>query len=201
MAVSPSRSSNRKQFHAFTVKYTGPADRIITAVSLTAAYDPSNPPIPPPPLHPTSALWDTGASRSCITPTVAKAIALIPTGSVRLTHAGGSELKNSYLVNVYLPNNVLIAGLIVSEFEETAQFGVIIGMDVIARGDFSITNFNNQTWASFRFPSIQGIDYVEEANKLQFAGVGRNDPCPCGKTDANGKPVKFKKCHGRVSPR
>lgn len=26
--------------------------------------------------------------------------------------------------------------------------------------------------------------------------VGRNEPCPCGKM-VNGKPVKFKKCHGR----
>ena len=25
--------------------------------------------------------------------------------------------------------------------------------------------------------------------------IGRNDPCWCGKTDANGKPVKWKKCH------
>ncbi len=27
--------------------------------------------------------------------------------------------------------------------------------------------------------------------------IGRNDPCPCGARDASGKPVKFKKCHGR----
>ncbi len=113
-----------------------------------------------------------------------------------VTHAGGSESKNTYLVNVYLPNGVAIAGLVVSEFNETAQFGVIIGMDVIAQGDFSITNFNNQTWASFRIPSIQGIDYVQQANKIRFAGVGRNEPCPCGKRDANGKPMKFKRCHG-----
>jgi preprotein translocase subunit SecA len=26
---------------------------------------------------------------------------------------------------------------------------------------------------------------------------GRNDPCPCGKTTADGRPVKYKKCHGR----
>ena len=26
--------------------------------------------------------------------------------------------------------------------------------------------------------------------------VGRNAPCICGKKDANGKPVKFKKCCG-----
>ena len=84
----------------------------------------------------------------------------------------------------------------VTECEETAQFGVIVGMDVIARGDLSLTNVANQTWMSFRVPSVQGIDYVQEWNRLQFAGVGRNAPCPCGKTDANGKPVKFKRCHG-----
>ncbi len=26
--------------------------------------------------------------------------------------------------------------------------------------------------------------------------IGRNDPCPCGKTKENGDPVKYKKCHG-----
>jgi len=29
-----------------------------------------------------------------------------------------------------------------------------------------------------------------------FAGVGRNDPCPCGARDAEGKRLKYKKCHG-----
>ncbi len=27
--------------------------------------------------------------------------------------------------------------------------------------------------------------------------IGRNDPCPCGARDASGKPIKYKKCHGR----
>ena len=31
-----------------------------------------------------------------------------------------------------------------------------------------------------------------------FPKVGRNEPCPCGATDPKtGKPVKYKKCHGR----
>ncbi len=29
--------------------------------------------------------------------------------------------------------------------------------------------------------------------------VGRNKPCPCGKTDPSGKRLKFKKCCGRIS--
>lgn len=106
-------------------------------------------------------------------------------------------MRNSYLVNVYLPNMVAIPGLVVSEFEEIAQFGMIIGMDVIALGDFSITNHGNETWASFRVPSVDHIDYVADANRATFAGVGRNDPCPCGKKDISGRSVKFKKCHGR----
>ena len=27
--------------------------------------------------------------------------------------------------------------------------------------------------------------------------VGRNDPCPCGRLDGAGRPLKYKKCHGR----
>jgi len=86
--------------------------------------------------------------------------------------------------------------VVVTECEEIAHFGFILGMEIIARGDLSITNYDNQTWVSFRVPSLAGIDYVQEFNKLQFAGVGRNDPCPCGKQDANGKVIKFKRCHG-----
>jgi len=115
-----------------------------------------------------------------------------------VTHFGGSSAENTYLVNVYLPNAVAFAGIVVSECKETAHFGFILGMEIIARGDFSITNVGNQTWVSFRVPSMVGIDYVQEANKIQFAGVGRNAPCPCGKQDGNGKPIKFKKCHGAV---
>ena len=30
-----------------------------------------------------------------------------------------------------------------------------------------------------------------------FKKVGRNDPCPCGATDENGNPIKYKRCHGK----
>ncbi|OGY65000.1 MAG: preprotein translocase subunit SecA [Candidatus Harrisonbacteria bacterium RIFCSPLOWO2_01_FULL_40_28] len=30
----------------------------------------------------------------------------------------------------------------------------------------------------------------------EFDNVGRNDPCPCGAKDEDGKPRKYKKCHG-----
>ncbi len=30
-----------------------------------------------------------------------------------------------------------------------------------------------------------------------YHGVGRNDPCPCGATKPDGRPVKYKHCHGK----
>ncbi len=31
----------------------------------------------------------------------------------------------------------------------------------------------------------------------QYEGTGRNDACPCGKKDADGSSLKYKKCHGK----
>ncbi len=84
-----------------------------------------------------------------------------------------------------------VAAVQVTECPDIAgQFGAIIGMDVITLGDLSITNLNGQTWMTFRIPSYAATDYVEEWQRSVSAGVGRNDPCPCG----SGR--KFKKCHG-----
>ncbi|MFH1582360.1 MAG: preprotein translocase subunit SecA [bacterium] len=40
--------------------------------------------------------------------------------------------------------------------------------------------------------------FEEFKPKQQEKNVGRNDPCPCGEKDpVSGKPIKYKKCHGR----
>lgn len=46
---------------------------------------------------------------------------------------------------------------------------LIIGMDIITQGDFSITNFGGRTLFSFRIPSLHSIDYESElrASKLE----------------------------------
>jgi len=40
-------------------------------------------------------------------------------------------------------------------------------MDIIGMGDFSVTNCNGSTKFSYRTPSIEHIDYVEQAEKLE----------------------------------
>jgi hypothetical protein len=73
---------------------------------------------------------------------------------------------------------------------------VLIGMDILGLGDFTVTHYGGKTTFSFCCPSRREIDFVAEINdenKIVPAvsnKVGRNDRCPCG----SGK--KYKKCHG-----
>jgi uncharacterized protein YchJ len=85
----------------------------------------------------------------------------------------------------------MMIGVVAAE-GEIGGGDALIGMDIIASGDFAITNFNGKTTISYRTPSIQEIDFVKQINEINsrtMPKVGRNDPCPCG----SGK--KYKNCH------
>ena len=177
-------------FKALTLKASGRLDRIITDISVTPSFDPKNPPDPPHAQLSTKALWDTGASKSVLSTDFVKKLGIKPVGTSQVHHGDGTSTRNTYMVNFYLPNGVCVAGVLATEFPASHNhFDVLVGMDVICFGDLAISNVGGQTWMSFRTPSCEAVDYVVQANKLAFAGVGRNDPCPCG----SGK--KFKQCH------
>lgn len=77
------------------------------------------------------------------------------------------------------------------------NFGIIIGMDVISHGDFSVTNQNDKTCFSFRFPSQRKVDFVKEHQDIIKSIVRPNDICPLC---SSGR--QFRKCHGaRAIPR
>lgn len=140
-----------------------------------------------------TALWDTGATGSVISKSVVSSLNLIPTGKQRVFHADGECVVNTYLVNLYLPNSVAFPCIAVTEGKLTG-IDILIGMDVITQGDFSITNHNGNTFFSFRIPSIKDVDFVEEINHtpaIKQNKIGRNSPCHCG----SGK--KYKNCCGR----
>lgn len=68
------------------------------------------------------------------------------------------------MVNISLPNNVIFTGVRVTKGDILGA-NILIGMDIISRGDFSVTNRDGVTKFSYRTPSIAHIDYVEEANE------------------------------------
>ena len=80
----------------------------------------------------------------------------------------GSEIPaETYLVNVALPNQVGFPGVPVAKSELVAGSDVLIGMDIITRGDFSITNVGGRTVFSYRIPSLKLVDFVAEIEKIR----------------------------------
>jgi len=144
------------------------------------------------------ALWDTGATQSCIKSELAISSGLIPSGKTQMTHAGGiSDNMHVFRLDLFLPNKFIVPGVNVIEMSSPAMhFDFIIGMDIICLGDFAITNIGGKTSYSFRMPSCECIDFVTNRPLTSIPvrkepKVKPNDPCPCG----SGK--KYKKCCGQ----
>ncbi len=117
------------------------------------------------------ALWDTGATCSCISNDVVKQLALIPTGKVNISTPSGVSERNTYLVDLNLPNNVTINDLVVADSEIGSQsIGMLIGMDIINQGDFSVSNYAEKTTFTFRIPSEKKTDYVIEIKRANAIG-------------------------------
>lgn len=150
---------------------------------------------------PAIALWDTGANVTCLSETVARQMSLVKINERELTVAD----NKTYTANVYCIK--LQMCFITFDIMEVCGLpmdgkrqNMIIGMDIINKGDLSITNYQGQSYLSFRYPSLERIDYVEEINVynkcLKKHNVNvlhhiKTDNCACN----SGK--IYKNCHGQ----
>lgn len=97
------------------------------------------------------AIWDTGAYGSVISPRVAKELGLMPVGVKPIQTANGTYEAYAYVVDVMLPNKLVIRGVEVSE-SDLKVCDALIGMDIISMGDMKITN-KPTTKFMFRIPA------------------------------------------------
>lgn len=142
------------------------------------------------------ALWDTGATTTCISETLAQSLGLMTEDEDILTMADGSKHTSSvYSVQITMGKFTLPYIRVCDLPMKNSGHDVIIGMDFMTKGDLSITNYEGSTMLSFREPSLSHINYVEELDKYKKIYAGRvksgNQLCPCG----SGK--KWKNCHGK----
>ena len=97
------------------------------------------------------AIWDTGAYGSVISPRVAEELGLMPVGVKPIQTANGTYEAYAYVVDVMLPNKLVIRGVEVSE-SDLKVCDALIGMDIISMGDMKITN-KPTTKFMFRIPA------------------------------------------------
>ncbi|MDR2581991.1 MAG: retroviral-like aspartic protease family protein [Fibromonadaceae bacterium] len=141
------------QTKAFTTKQNkGLLTRIISEATIFNPYKMKSVKV--------KALWDTGATCSVISNTIAKRILLKKICYAEMRHANGIERVPVFVTGIKLPNQVIIPELTVLSCKPIHEFDLIIGMDIIAKGDFAITGKNGNTKFSFRMPSIADIDFT-----------------------------------------
>ena len=181
------QSTLSEKISAFTNSFAGLSALLQSQVTIGLAFNPDHSAPKPQTLF--DAIWDTGATASAISERVVKKCGLKPTSITEVNTAGGLVYCDTYLVSIGLPNNVGFPEMRVTE-APLVGIDVLIGMDIILRGDLVVTNYQGKTVFSYRTPSASKIDFVQEINQSMKKSTGRNDPCPCG----SGK--KYKKCHG-----
>lgn len=143
--------------HAFTLKYDGITDKVITDITI---YN-NNTKISG------KGLWDTGATFSCISKQVVKALNLTPTGYTNIVTPSGSSTQPTYMVSIDLPNLVTFETIRVCESEIGKQgIEMLIGMDIISKGNFSLSNFEGKTVFSYAFPSFVHTDFTDSTHDL-----------------------------------
>ena len=142
-------------YHAFTQEYPAKRNRLLTEIELTNPLNNS--------VVKGIALWDTGATSSCISDSVAGKLDLKPTGMMNIKTPSGSKEVRTFLVNIKLPNYLSVVDVPVCETDIGNQdIDALIGLDIILLGDFSVSNFNDRTVFSFRHPSKATTDYVKQ---------------------------------------
>lgn len=147
------------------------------------------------------ALWDTGATCTCIATSVAQQMGLVKVNERELIGADNQPfMSDVFCVQLqmghFIINNMEVCGIPMDGKSEN----MIIGMDVITKGDLSVTNYQGQTFLTFREPSLDRIDYVAEIDQyndcLKRHNINvlhhiRTDKCSCGSGKA------YSNCHGQ----
>jgi len=146
----------KKMTKSLTVCESGIARKILSEVEISDFFTGSS--------CETRGLWDSGATNSVVTRSVAQSLGLTLMGQTKVRGVHGVKTVNVYYVNIRLKGTDIQLTTNVTESEELSNdhsVGMLLGMNVITKGDFAITNYRGRTTMSFRVPSRHRIDYTK----------------------------------------
>ena len=112
------------------------------------------------------ALIDTGATNTSISDRLASSLELKVIDQCDVEAAGGIHIADVYMIDIMLRSMVEFTNIRAAEFKSNDKFDIIIGMDILIKGDLAITNHDNRTVLSFRVPpDTAHIDFIEAAKE------------------------------------
>jgi predicted aspartyl protease len=113
-----------------------------------------------------AAIWDTGATATAITKRVVDELRLPVVSRGMTSTAGGQVPTTGHFVHVWLPHGVVVTNCVASCVDlGILGVDVLIGMDIVGKGDFSISNYEKKTIMSFREPSMEHVDYTKQGTR------------------------------------
>ena len=116
------------------------------------------------------ALWDTGATASCIKPELFERLKLRLLDSpshTMLAGIGGKIAAKTTLLSLFITSTFEISfcPVYIADFPGSAD--ILIGMDIINKGDFVVCNTDKKTSFSFIVPSMpERSDLARKAETL-----------------------------------
>ena len=100
-----------------------------------------------------NALWDTGSPESLISEKIVKMIEPILKSKAKYVTKDTVIESETYAVSLSLSDEITFRDVLMKKADlSDKNVDIIIGMDIISRGDFEIRNYNNLVEFAFRIP-------------------------------------------------
>jgi predicted aspartyl protease len=106
-------------------------------------------------------LWDTGCGGCLISKDLVNKMGLKSHRTIKHYDSGKMYDKNCYEAFIYLPNGITVPVELMEK--ELSDSPVIIGMDIICRGNLFVNNVNSKTIVRFDMPEKERIIDNEKA--------------------------------------
>lgn len=118
-----------------------------------------------------NALWDTGATTSCISDKLVNELQLLSIKESVLNTASGRQNTFVYGISIRIAEKFSVSNVNVNCAKLDNNFDIIIGMDIIGQGDLSVGSTNNGKYMiSYRVPSRGVEDYVQVIRRQNVVG-------------------------------
>lgn len=108
------------------------------------------------------SLWDTGATRTCIHPRLLNKLGLENQhiGYTNLSGYFGHGEQQLFHAKIDFYDKISFYGDVAVMPYETEEFDLVIGTDIISKGNFMLINFEDKTELCFECPPKFGLNSI-----------------------------------------